>query len=233
MSNDLGLGLSPGDLHYRAYVGPPEDYDLIAAMSFGLLTSLGLRQQHKVLDIGCGSLRVGRLLIPYLNAKGYFGIEPNKWLVEEGIAKEVGETQIRLKEAQFLIADSPQSWIGQHSFDFAIAQSIFSHTGQKLLEQWLRDTRVLLNSSGALVATFVIGECDTAEKGWVYPNCVGYTPETMASCAQRNGFNFRILDWRHPRQTWALFALPGFDSSWFQTRPLSWNTFLDFTLGCP
>ena len=67
---DLGLGLRPGDPQYRAYVGPPEDYDLIAAMVFNLLTTLGLRQHHSVLDIGCGSLRIGRLLIPYLNRVG-------------------------------------------------------------------------------------------------------------------------------------------------------------------
>ena len=56
---DLGLGLKPGDLQYRAYVGPPEDYDLIAAMTFNLLTTLGLRQHHSLLDVGCGSLRIG------------------------------------------------------------------------------------------------------------------------------------------------------------------------------
>ncbi len=57
---NLGLGLKPGDSHYRAYVGPPEDYDLIAAMTFNLLTTLGLRQHHSLIDIGCGSLRIGR-----------------------------------------------------------------------------------------------------------------------------------------------------------------------------
>ena len=67
---DLGIGLVPGDPHYRAFVGPPEDYDLVSAMSFGLLTALGLRQHHALLDIGCGSMRVGRLLIPYLNVGG-------------------------------------------------------------------------------------------------------------------------------------------------------------------
>jgi len=36
---DLGLGLKPGDPQYRAYVGPPEDYDLVAAMAFNLLTT--------------------------------------------------------------------------------------------------------------------------------------------------------------------------------------------------
>ena len=54
-SESLGLGLKPGDPHYRAYVGPPQDYDLIAAMTFNLLTTLGLRQNHSLLDIGCGA----------------------------------------------------------------------------------------------------------------------------------------------------------------------------------
>ena len=78
---DLGLGLKPGDPQYRAYVGPPEDYDLIAAMTFNLLTTLGLRQHHSVLDVGCGSLRIGRLLIPYLNQGKYFGVEPNEPII--------------------------------------------------------------------------------------------------------------------------------------------------------
>ena len=34
---------------------------------------------------------------------------------------------------------------------------------------------------------------------------------------------FEILDWKHPRQTWALFAAPGFNSTWFKDRPLTWN----------
>src|SRR5216684_432299 len=109
-SNDrenLGLGLKPGDPHYRAYVGPAEDYDLIAAMTFNLLTTLGLRQHHSLLDLGCGSLRVGRLLIPYLNKEKYFGLEPNEWLVQEGIRNEIGETLVRIKRPRFFFSDSP------------------------------------------------------------------------------------------------------------------------------
>ena len=231
MADELGLGLNPGDPHYRAYVGPPGDYDRIAAMTFGLLTSLGLRQHHKILDIGCGSLRVGRLLIPYLNSERYFGIEPNRWLVEHGITKEIGESQIQIKKPEFLFAVSAEDWIGKHHFDFAIAQSIFSHTGRELLETWLGDASQLLTSCGALVATFLIGEADSLERNWVYPGCVKYTVKTMEAGAKRYGFSFQVLDWRHPRQTWVLFANPGFDSSWFQQRPLCWNTFMDFGPG--
>lgn len=38
-TENLGLNLKPGDEHYRAYVGPPQDYDLIAASVFNLLTT--------------------------------------------------------------------------------------------------------------------------------------------------------------------------------------------------
>ena len=86
----LGLARHIGDHHYRAYIGPPDEYELVSAMSFGLLTVCGLRQHHKLLDIGCGSLRLGRLLIPYLNAENYIGLEPNKWLIDDGIRNEVG-----------------------------------------------------------------------------------------------------------------------------------------------
>src|SRR5207244_4835822 len=106
---NLGVGLKPGNSHYRAYVGPPEDYDLIAAMTFNLLTTLGLRQHHSLLDVGCGSLRIGRLLIPYLNRGKYFGVEPNEWLFEQGIKRELGEALLKIKRQTFLFADSPET----------------------------------------------------------------------------------------------------------------------------
>ena len=59
--------LGAGDSHYKAYVGPPKKYDLMGAMQFNLLTSFGLRDYHKLLDIGCGSLRSGKMLIPFFS----------------------------------------------------------------------------------------------------------------------------------------------------------------------
>ena len=234
-SNDrenLGLGLKPGDPHYRAYVGPPEDYDLIAAMTFNLLTTLGLRQHHSLLDIGCGSLRIGRLLIPYLNRGKYFGIEPAEWLVAEGIKQELGETVVQTKRPTFFFTDSPETVVrAKVSFDFALAQSIFSHCGLDLIKDWLSAVSRSLTPGGVLLATFLPGDEDSPRTGWIYPDCVNYRATTLEFAAAEVNLRFEILDWKHPRQTWALFAGPRFDSSWFKNQPLSWNAGLERTLG--
>ena len=228
---DLGFGLKPGDRHYRAYVGPPEDYDLIAAMTFNLLTTLGLRQHHSLLDIGCGSLRIGRLLISYLNRGKYFGIEPNEWLVEEGIRRELGETLVQIKRPTFFFSDLPDTIAqAKMAFDFAVAQSIFSHCGLDLIKGWLSAISRALADDGALVATFLIGEEDSARRGWIYPECVNYRPTTLQREAEDVNLRFEILDWKHPRQTWALFAAPEFDSGWFKNRSLTWNAGLERAL---
>jgi SAM-dependent methyltransferase len=228
---NLGAGLKPGDPHYRAYVGPPEDYDLIAAMTFNLLTTLGLRQYHSLLDVGCGSLRIGRLLIPYLNRGKYFGIEPAEWLVAEGIKQELGETVVQTKRPTFIFSDSPDTVArAKVSFDFALAQSIFSHCGLDLIKGWLSAVSRSLASDGALVATFLPGEEDSPRSGWIYPECVNYRPATLERSAAEANLRFEILNWKHPRQTWALFAAPKFDSTWFKNQPLTWNAALENAL---
>lgn len=219
----LGLDLQPGDDHYRAYVGPPRHYDFISAMVFNLLTSLGLRQNHKVLDIGCGSLRIGRLLIPYLNQGHYYGVEPNKWLVRDGIRHEIGQDLIKIKAPHFSYKSNLNDFQTPLGLDFAFAQSIFSHTGHDLFENWLREVSKHLSPSGVLAATFIIGEKDYNGNGWIYPECVEYTPQTVEKMAAKYGLNFDLIDWEHPRQAWALFSKDKFDRSLIDSGPISWN----------
>jgi len=223
----LGLDLRPGDDHYRAYVGPPTDYDLISAMVFNLLTCLGLRQHHRVLDIGCGSLRIGRLLIPYLNPKHYFGIEPNKWLVDDGIINEVGKDLVAIKEPNFSFETSLEEFKSSLGLDFAFAQSIFSHCGLDLISEWLSQVAYHLKDDGVFLATFIVDAKDYDKTGWVYPGCVSYKSETIAGIASSVGLDFTILDWAHPRQTWALFSKEKYDKTMIKKGPITWNNVMD------
>ncbi len=236
-AEDFGQGLKPGDEHYRAYVGPPEEYDLIAAMTFNLLTTVGLREDHRVIDIGCGSLRIGRLLIPFLKPGRYVGIEPHEWLVQEGIRREIGAEQVRLKRPRFFFVDNLSNMPRDMRFDLAVAQSVFSHGTLDLIVGWLEGLHPRLEPNGILLATFKQGETDSSHPdgvnpedflapGWVYPKCLSYRVETIERLAKRCGFAFQLLDWRHPRQTWALFSREQFSPWWGPSCSLSWNNYL-------
>ncbi len=131
MKEKLGYNLKPGDKHYRAFVGPSNRFDVIGAMKFNLLTFLGLREHHFLLDIGCGSLPAGRLFIPYLLPGGYFGVEPERWLVEEGIENELGKDLITIKNPQIVYNSEFNFKNFKTQFDFVIAQSIFSHASSE------------------------------------------------------------------------------------------------------
>jgi len=211
LTRDAAKTLPPGAHHYAAYVGPPEQYDFMGATQFRLLTTLGLRENHSVLDFGCGSLRAGRLLIPYLREGRYYGLEPNQWLIDDAIERELGQTLIDLKRPTFLHHSDFSATAFGVSFDYILAQSIFSHAGHDLVSKCLADFRSCLNPSGLILATFVepqlLGRTeDSPENGWVYPDCVGFRRETVQALIAKAGLAGRALPWFHPRQTWFAMA---------------------------
>jgi SAM-dependent methyltransferase len=189
-----------GSHHPRAFVGPPEEYDLMGATQFRLLTALGLRSNHRLLDFGCGSLRAGRLLIPYLDPDCYFGVEPNDWLIEEARA-ELGNDLFDLKRPTF---DHNSDFVVpfEERFDFVVAQSIASHTGPDLTRKLLANLRGALMSDGLLLVTFFEGDTDNPREGWIYPDCCAYRKETAMQFLRDSDLSAVRLPWFHPRQTW-------------------------------
>lgn len=204
--------LRPGDRHYRAYVGPPEQYDFMGATQFRLLTTLGLREDHHVLDIGCGSLRSGRMLIAYLQPDRYCGVEPNGWLIDDVIEKELGSQLIGLKAPKF-DHNSDFDFTGfKRTFDFIIAQSIFSHTGIDMTAGALKNMAAVMHRDTLALVTFVLagraGEKNTAD-GWVYPGVVTYHHATIMKMLYDTGLKGQTLPWFHPRQTWYMVSRDG------------------------
>jgi hypothetical protein len=202
------MGLESGDRDYRAYVGPPQFYDLVAGLAAGLLFAVGLRETHKLLDLGCGSLRVGRVLIPYLRPDNYFGVEPNRWLIEEGIEKELGRDLVALKRPSFRhVSDFSADAFGV-PFDYALAQSIFSHTYPDMAASGLKGIAKALSPQGLLFATYFPGEETPAGSGWLYPGVVPYRWPRVREMASEAGLVAEPLSWPHPLQKWFVAGLP-------------------------
>lgn len=196
-----GLRHGAGGPHYRAYVGPPEDYDLISGIVFSLLFAAGMRETHRVLDVGCGSLRIGRLLIPYLRPRGYYGIEPNEWLVEEGLAKEVGADLAARKQPAFRYVDDFSADGFGVPFDWIFAQSIFSHTFDDLAIEGFQGLAAGLGPDGLLFATYREGERQEGS-GWLYPGCTDFQWAHIEGFLDQADLQGVRLAWPHPRQQW-------------------------------
>lgn len=171
---------------------------------------MGLREHHKLLDFGCGSLRVGRLLIPYLAAGNYHGLEPNRWLIDEAISRQIGETLISLKQPKFFQFDDCAAERCGSDFDFIIAQSVLSHTGMDLLKRSLEGFRLALAPSGLALVTVLLpeqlGGVEFHGEGWVYPECVSYSPEVLKKLIGEAELFGRSIPWHHPRQTWYVLS---------------------------
>jgi SAM-dependent methyltransferase len=195
--------LGPGAEHYRAFVGPPDEYDSISATQFAILTAFGLREHHYLLDYGCGSLRGGRLLIPYLDTGRYFGLEPNTWLVDDGVDRELGRDILRIKQPKFLHHDTFGTAEFGRQFDYVLAQSILSHAGSDVLALILRQIRAALADDGLALVTVVEGSRKgPAPPGWIYPWVVPYERGEIRAATREAGLLAARLRWRHPRQRW-------------------------------
>lgn len=210
MSDSVNLNeLEAGDHHYKAYVGPPLKYDLVGAMQFNLLTSFGLRDHHKLLDIGCGSLRSGKLMIPFLQKGNYYGVEPNQWLIDEGIKHELGKEIISLKSPSFSNSESFQFQEFNETFDFLIAQSIFSHASAKQISTCLREAKKVMKPKALFLATFVLGEENYAGEEWVYPGCVTFKDDYILQLVRAEKLDAIQTKWLHPNgQTWYVIFHP-------------------------
>jgi SAM-dependent methyltransferase len=210
----------PGDKRnlndHRDYVGPREQYDVIGAAQFALLYALGLRAHHTLLDVGCGSLRAGRLLIAYLEAGRYTGVDPNRWLIDDALEHELGHDLAAIKRPRFdETADFDLAHLGR--FDFVLAHGVATNTGPAPLRALLRAIAATL-ADGGLAAITVIhpdsGDADAlavslndpAVAGWRYPDCYAYPPPEIAAAIDAAELTGRAIDWRHPRHRWWLLA---------------------------
>lgn len=212
--DNLGKDLPSGGNHYRAYIGSPELYDLLASSHFRLVTLLGLREHHSFLDIGCGSLRVGKLLIPYLLPNLYYGIEPNEWLVREGIQRELSRGLVELKKATFAHTNDYSLTRFKRTFDFLFAHSIFSHAPRKQIDTCISEASKCMNEDSVFLATYLEGKTDNPSPEWAYPQIIPYKHTTIEGIASSHNLScIRIPFDSLIGQTWVAFVRPSHQKS--------------------
>lgn len=191
---------------YKNAVGPADLFDVIGAQQFCVLTQHGLRAHHKLLDIGCGCLRGGKFFINYLDTGNYFGIEPDKELVDLGIENELGTDTLVRKQPMFYYGDDFDTYQFLVKFNYVLAQSIFSHANQQQIKMCLHNVKQALEPRGKFVFTYFVGENNYTGEEWRQMPSATYRREWMKDQVGRAGFNiYSELKYAHPAgQVWVM-----------------------------
>lgn len=167
----------------------------------------GLRPEHKLLDIGCGSLRGGVRFIPYLMPGNYFGIDKSQTLVDRGLEIELGKAMVEKYKPTISVNKTFSVPKGSPFFDYMIAQSVFTHLTLDEIKLCLFMVMPWLKEEGKFYATFFKG--DPEEKiVWQAGNIHSspdadpyhYSVEMFEDLSNELGININYIgDWGHPR----------------------------------
>lgn len=198
VGGDARTLLVMGDRHHRSWVGPPEWYDRIGALQFVVLILLGMREYHRLLDIGCGSLRGGRLSMMYLNEGNYYGIEPEQWVLNDGVAYEVSDGLVALKKPTFSHASDFAAGEFGVTFDFVLGSGLFMHAAASQIRQCFRNVADVLAPEGLFLGAYIQGDVDSDHDSWTYPNIQRYTSASLVEMANFAALRLTFVDWPHP-----------------------------------
>lgn len=112
-------------------------WDEMGARQFDFLVSQGLLPEHKLLDIGCGSLRGGIRFIDYLEQGNYYGFDLSSEVIAAGRSK-VKEAGLDHKAPNLFVNEEKNlrfDFLDGQKFDFLLAQSVFSHLKPPHIEE--------------------------------------------------------------------------------------------------
>jgi len=126
----------------------------IGILQFEFMRSQGMQPYHKLLDVGCGCLRGGVHFVKYLNDGHYYGIDKNSELLDRGRDAELTLAGLENRTIHLICNDLFQFSEFNTDFDFAIAQSVFTHLPWDSILRCLTEIKTVLSTEGRFYATF-------------------------------------------------------------------------------
>lgn len=159
----------------------------------------------RLLDLGSGCLRGGIHFVRYLEPGHYFGMDVNESLLAAGAAElEKAGLRDRVPDGNLLANGAFQGWRFGVSFDFVLAQSVFSHLPPAWLRQCLLELARCVPAGGQFYLTYF--ECPA---DWPADQPRHHNPHGGATYPDRDPFHYRLADLREQAEglPWRLESL--------------------------
>jgi len=172
------------------------------------LVNEGLQPNHYLLDVGCGGLRGGVHFVRYLEPGHYFGVDKNAAFLKAGEG-ELRIAGIADRGATLTQDDAFNFSRFGRKFDYAFAQSLFTHLPFNIIMRCLSEMQSALEPGGKFYATFFRNpgprlRSDPIETQYrvVYSDHdpYGYDPDMFAWAVEGSLLALNVMgDWGHPR----------------------------------
>jgi SAM-dependent methyltransferase len=170
-----------------------ESWLKLGQLQFDYLTGHGLQPGDRMLEIGCGNLRAGRLFIGYLDPGHYYGLDISPEIL---IAAQETIAEYRL-QAKFphltLVNNLRFEFLPAGHFTVVHAHSVFSHSPIEVIDECLAHVGRVMAPDGIFDFTFDRTE---GEEHQVLREDFYYRTETLIALAGKHGLNAQFMaDW--------------------------------------
>jgi SAM-dependent methyltransferase len=165
----------------------------IGQLQFDYAVTRGLKPEMRMLEIGCGNLRAGRLFIDYLDPGNYYGtdISPDILLAAQ---ETVAQYDLRAKLPYLtLVKDLKLAFLPDGHFDFVHAHSVFSHSPIEVIEECFEHVGRVMTAGGFFDFTFDRTE---GTEHHVLHEDFYYRTQTLIDLAAKHGLDATFAeDW--------------------------------------
>jgi SAM-dependent methyltransferase len=183
-------------------------WDEMGALQLQFLVAQGLQPQHTLLDVGCGSLRAGIHFVDYLDPGRYYGVDINETLLDAGYERELADDLRPKLPRENLRATERFDCDFGVPFDFAIAQSLFTHLSLNHIRLCLYRVAKVMPVGGRFFASYFevprthpLDEPLRNGRLWTERNAFFYYRRDLRYAARDMPWEVRhIGEWDHPRR---------------------------------
>ncbi len=119
-------------------IGRADEFETHGILQLNFLIDLGLKPEHKLLDIGCGVGRASRRFVPYLHPGNYTGTDISKKALRHAVQLSEKEGWADRKPT-FVLGDGRLSAVKNSAFDYVFAHSVFTHLPSPIVCDVLKD----------------------------------------------------------------------------------------------
>lgn len=133
-------------------VGPPGAWQESQRFQFDFLRSQGLSASDELLDLGCGPLRAGLVLVEYLEAGHYVGVDVRPRVIAEA-QRQVARRGLSSKHPRVLVSTTfGRDELGDRRFDVVWAFQLLYHLTDDQVTDCMVEIAGRLTRSGVAYA---------------------------------------------------------------------------------